>query len=500
MNIKDDFILKNIHEGYLVGGSIRDFLMGKEVNDIKDRDITIKGAEKFAKKLAEQFDATFITLDNENKIYRLVLKDKENYLDIAEMCGNTIEEDLMRRDFTINAIAYDLKEEKFIDITGGIKDIKNKVIRGIKEENFIDDPLRILRAFRFSAVTGFKIDNDLMDILIKHKELILKPAKERIHDEIMKLFGGRGKYNWGKYNGGKYNGAKYNEDEYNGTAKVLLEMLDSGILEIVFPCVKEIKKIPSNSHHHLDLIHHVIETVKQIELQYESSEGEVLEHLNKVDFGGYPRINHLKLAGFLHDIGKPSTWTIEKDGECIWKYSDMMDYPNDKNYRHRFIKHDLIGAKMVAPILKELKFSNKQIEYISEMIRQHIYPSSVISAPNADKKIMMRYIRKMGENVIDNIILAKADRMSAQGPAVTKEMTENNINGLNKLLDFYLEVKPTLKPLPKLLDGREIMQILKINQSPILGKIITELHEAQLNEEVNSKEEAIEFIKKYNSK
>lgn len=474
MNIKDDFILKNIHEGYLVGGSIRDFLMG--ANDIKDRDITIKGAENFAKKLAEKFDATFITLDDENKIYRLVLKDKENYIDIAEMCGDTIEEDLMRRDFTINAIAYDLKEEKFIDITGGCRDIKNKIIKGIKEENFTDDPLRILRAFRFSATTGFNIDKDLMDILIKHKELILKPAKERIHDEIMKLFGG-----------------KY-------TAKTLIEMLNSGILELIFPCAREIKEIPSNSHHHLDLIHHVIETVRQIELQYESSSEEVIEHLNRVDFGGYPRINFLKLAGFLHDIGKPSTWTIEKDGECIWKYSDKTDYPNDKTYRHRFIKHDLIGAKMVVPMLKELKFSNKQIEYISEMIRQHIYPSSVISAPNADSKIMMRYVRKMGNNVIDNIVLAKADRMSAQGPAVTKEMTEANINGLNKLLDFYLEVKPTLKPLPKLLDGREIMQILGINQSPTLGIIINELHEAQLNQEINTKEEAVDFVKKYKSK
>ena len=458
MNIKDDFILKNIHEGYLVGGSVRDFLMGKGVNNIKDRDIAIKDAEKFARKLAEQFDATFITLDGENKIFRLVLKDKENYLDIAEMCGESIEDDLKRRDFTINAIAYDLKDENFIDITGGIEDIKNLVIRGIREENFIDDPLRILRAYRFMAVTGFGINEELEKFLIEHKSLLSSPAKERIHDEIMKLFGG-----------------KY-------TSETLLKMLDDEILELIFPCVKEIKKIPSNSHHHLDLIHHVIETVRQIELLYQKTDAEIKEHLNKIDFGGYPRINHLKLAGFLHDIGKPSTWTIEESG------------------RHRFIKHDLVGSKMVVPMLKELKFSNKQIEYISEMIRQHIYPSSVISSPNPDKKIMMRYIRKMGENVLDNIILAKADRMSAQGPAVTKEMTEANINGLNKLLDFYLEIKPTLKPLPKLLDGHEIMQILGISQSPELGKIINELHEAQLNEEVNSKEEAIEFIKKYNSK
>ena len=150
---------------------------------------------------------------------------------------------------------------------------------------------------------------------------------------------------------------------------------------------------------------------------------------------------------------------------------------------------------MVKPLLKELKFSNKQIEYISELIRNHIYPSSVISAPVVDNKIMMRYVRKMGDNVIDNIILAKADRLSAQGEAVTKEMTDANLGGLDKLLAFYLEVKPTLKPLPKLLDGKEIMDILGIEQSPILGKIINELHEAQLNCEVNTKDQAVIFVK-----
>ncbi len=459
MNIKDDFILKNINEGYLVGGMVRDFLMGTNIEKIKDRDISIKGAEEFSKKLAQSLNATLITLDNENKIYRLILKDKENYLDISEMCGNSIEEDLLRRDFTINAIAYDLKNEKFIDVTNGTEDIKTKQIHIIKEKNLTDDPLRILRAFRFMATLGFTIEDETLSMLKKHVSLIVNPAKERIHDEIMKLFGGI------------------------NTSDTLNKMFDIGLLELIFPCVSDMKKVPKNSHHHLDLIYHSIETVRQIELQYANAKNEVKEHLDRVDFGGYPRINYLKLAGFLHDIGKYSTWTIETE--------------NGKE-RHRFIKHDIIGEKMVIPLLKELKFSNKQIDYVSNMIRFHIYPSNVISSPNLDNKVMMRYIRKIENNVIDNIILAKADRLSAQGPDITKEITEANINGLNKLLDFYIEVKPTLKPIPKLLDGNDIMRILNIKQSPLLGEIIKELHEAQLNQEINTKDDAVEFIKKYN--
>ena len=451
MNIKDDFILSQINEGYLVGGSVRDFLMEKGFS--VDRDIAIKNAENFAQKLAKQFDATFIVLDSENKIFRLVLKDKINYLDISELQGGSIEEDLLRRDFTINAIAYDLKEEKFIDTTGGIKDIETKTLRHIKDENFSDDPLRVLRAFRFQSVTGFEFSEDLKLAIEKFIPLAMNPAKERIMYEIMKLLGG------------------------NFASKSLLMMDDYGLLEKIFPNVVEMKKVTPNTHHHLDLFHHVVETVRNIECFYLNGTEEVKEHLDNTDFGGFPRINHLKLAGFLHDLGKFSTWTIEESG------------------RHRFIKHDDVGAKMCQPLLKELKFSKKQIEYISSMIKNHIYPSNVIVAPDLNEKVMMRYLRKMGADVIDNIILAKADRLSARGPAITDEIVKENLDGLEKLLNFYFEKKETLKPLPKLLDGFEVMQIKNIKQSPLLGKILNELKEAQINGDVVTKEDAIEFVR-----
>lgn len=450
MNIKDDFILKDINEGYLVGGSIRDFFTKK--CEFCDRDISIKGAENFARKLANKFGATFIELDNENKIYRIVLKDKINFLDISEMQGNSIEDDLKRRDFTINAIAYDLSNEKFIDVTGGLNDLKNKVLRHIDDKNFEEDPLRVLRAFRFYSMTGFEMTEELVKALKKYMPLALIPAKERINYEIMKLFGG----------------------DYASSA--LLKMDELGLLEKIIPQVKEMKNVPPNTHHHLDLFHHVIETVRQIEIIYAELSGFEKEHMDAVDFGGFPRINHLKLAGFLHDIGKYSTWTIEESG------------------RHRFIKHDDVGSKMVVPLLRDLKFSKKQIEYVSCMIKNHIYPSNVIVAPILNEKVMMRYVRKMGENVVDNIILAKADRLSAKGVDITEEVINSNINGLNKLLEFYLSKKDSLTPLPKLLDGREIMTLLNIKPSPKLGEIISALNEAQLNGDVTTPEDAKNFV------
>lgn len=450
MNIRDDFVLKEINEGYLVGGSIRDLFTKNCV--FCDRDISIKGAENFARKIANKWDGTFIELDSENKIYRVVLPDKINFLDISELQVNIIEEDLKRRDFTINAIAYDLANDKFVDVTGGLKDLENKVLRHIDDKNFEDDPLRILRAFRFYAVTGFKMTIELENALKKYLPLALNPAKERINYEIMKLFGG---------------------DFASGA---LLKMDEFGLLEKIFPCVTEMKKVPPNTHHHLDLFHHVVETVRQIEILYNEISGFEKEHLDAIDFGGFPRINHLKLAGFLHDIGKFSTWTIEEGG------------------RHRFIKHDDVGSKMVVPLLRDLKFSKKQIEYISCMIKNHIYPSNVIVAPSLNEKVMMRYVRKMGDNVVDNIILAKADRLSARGVDITEEIVNANISGLDKLLDFYLSKKDTLAPLPKLIDGREIMEILNIKPSPKLGEIINAVNEAQLNGDILTHEDAVRFV------
>ncbi len=445
MNIKDDFVLKNINEGYLVGGAVRDFLMGKTT---VDRDIAILGAEEFAKKI----NGTFIVLDEENKIYRVVLEDKINYLDISELQGGNIEEDLLRRDFTINAIAYDLKKEEFVDVTGGLNDLKNGVLRHIKDENFEDDPLRVLRAFRFISVTGFEMAEELKTAINKYKHLAFNPSKERIMYELLKLFGGK------------------------NASKTLILMDEFGLLEKLVPYVTEMKKVPPNTHHHLDLFHHVVETVRNIEELYENSSDSVKQHLDQIDFGGFSRINHLKLAGFLHDIGKYSTWTIEENG------------------RHRFIKHDDVGAKMCVPFLRSLKFSKKQIEYISCMIKNHIYPSNVVAAPDLNEKVMMRYLRKMENNVIDNIVLAKADRLSARGEAITEEIINNNLNGLDKLLNFYLEKRETIKPLPKLLSGYEVMELKGIKQSPELGNIIKALNEAQLNGEINTKEEAIEFV------
>ncbi len=459
--IQNDEIIKLIipyiqHEqAYLVGGYIRDLFMDKQSPD-RDLIICTEDIELFAKNLADNLEAHFIELDSINKIYRVVLPDKINYIDITAPIENDLQKDILRRDLTINSIAFSLNYNKFIDITGGLDDIKNKKIKGITDTNFEDDPLRLLRIFRFHATTGFDIDEHLITLAKKLNTRINEPAKERVNVELLKMF----------------------EGEY--TVSALQKLDESGILEEIFPIYKEVKKIPPNSHHHLDLFHHLVETVNQIQIYYNQAPEIIKKYLEDKAVGGVKRLAFLKLAGFLHDIGKPSCWTIEED-----------------TGRHRFIKHDEIGSKLAVPILKKLKFSKKQIEYISTLVKYHIYPSSLVSAPDVNDKAFLKFYRKMDGVIIDVIILAMADRLSARGEKVTDEMVEHNINGLKKLADDYLRMQNDIKPLEKLLDGIDVMEILNIPQGPKVGEIIEALQEAQLNGLIRTKEDAVIFIKLY---
>ena len=459
--IENDEVIKLIKpylkdvEAYIVGGFVRDVLMNKKS---PDRDLILCGCdvEKFSRELADKLNAHFIELDSVNKIYRIVLENKIDYIDITMPIENDFEKDIKRRDLTINAIAYNLKTSEIIDLVGGVDDIKNKKIKGICDKNFEDDPLRLLRIFRFNAKTGFEIDESLIELSKRLYKRINEPAKERVTVELLKMF----------------------EGKYCDLA--LLKLDECGLLEEIFPIYKEVKKIPPNSHHHLDLIHHLIESVRQVQMIYEKSSEEVKNYLETIKYGSVQELAFLKLATFLHDIGKPSCWTIEED-----------------TLRHRFIKHDEIGSKLVIPILKDLKFSKKQIQYVQTLIKYHIYPSSMVSAEDVTDKAFMKFYRKMEGYVIDLIILAMADRLSARGEKITEDIVNKNINALTKLLNDYLEMRKNIKPLEKLLDGRDIMELLKIKQGPQLGEIINALKEAQISGNVTTKEEAINFVIEY---
>ena len=427
-SVSELFSGKNV---WLVGGYIRNYLIKSKISF--DRDIVVlDGAKDLALKIAEKSNGTFVELDSENEIYRVVLPDKKNYFDVAKALDNDILHDAKRRDFTINSIFYDFSRDEFYDPLNGISDIKNKTLRTFDFQNLKDDPLRFLRYYRFMAALNFKGDDELTNFIKENFHLIKNVAPERITAEIMHIF----------------------ESPY--LVETLLKMFDDGILELVFPFVSKIKKIPPNTHHHLDLVHHSIETVKNIRADKPL----------------------LKLAAFYHDIGKPSTWTIEESG------------------RHRFIGHDTKGGELVKEELAALKFSQSQINYISKMVRYHIYPAALANSTD-NKKAYARFVRKMGADTEDIIELSRADRLSARGVAVSDEMVDRALNHLDNLLKYYEDVKFIAQNPKPLLDGQEIMQELNIKPSKKVGEIIEELIENQLMGSLKTKDGALKYIQKF---
>lgn len=445
-------------ELFLVGGYIRDILLGRECFD---KDYAVKGesAISFAGKVAKTFGGYFVLLDEEHDIARVVLSDKKNTLDFAGCVGQDINTDLRNRDFTINAIGCKIEKNKseLIDLLSGIEDLKKKIIRIIDEKNIIDDPLRVLRAYRFAAQFGFSIEKTTLELIEKHKSLITLVSIERITQELIKLF----------------------EGDFAG--KNLYLMNNSGLFDEIFPELIPQRKIPPNLHHHLGLLEHSIESVKQMENEINNFPDWAKEHLYREFSSGIKVISLLKLATLFHDIGKPPTWQIDEAG------------------RHRFIKHEELGSEMVLDVLKRLKFSKNNMKYVAKLIKYHMYPSQLLNEglENLSEKATMRMFRRIGDDMPELILLGMADRLSARGSEITDEIVEKNIQGLYFLLEKYKKSQEEVRTIPKLIDGNEVMDILGIPPSPILGKILKDLHEAQISGDVNTREEALEFIKVY---
>ncbi len=436
-------------ELYLVGGYIRDILLQRECFD---RDYAVKGfsAIEFAKKAAELLGGTFVLLDEIHDIARVVLPDKINTLDFAGCVGKDIYSDLLNRDYTINAIACELKPEgdEIIDPLNGSEDIKNGLIKAIAEKNFVDDPLRLLRAFRFAAQFGFIIEERTLELINTHCKLINNVSAERINVELMKLLASE------------------------NAAKNLVLMKNTGILFEIFPELIPQKNVPPNLHHHLWLIDHSIETIRQVE-----------NHIN--DFPvPTEKIAILKLSALLHDIGKPSTWSIDENG------------------RHRFIKHEDVGSEMVVDVLKRLKYSKKDIKHVSLLVKNHLYPSQLIreGIENLSEKSIMRFFRKINDDVPELLVLALSDRKSALGPEITRDIVERNTNGIYKLLEKYKDAQEEVKTLPKLASGEDVIRILGIAKGPQIGRVLKALKEAQISGDISTQGEALEFIKSLNYK
>ncbi|MGM0470715.1 MAG: CCA tRNA nucleotidyltransferase [Bacillota bacterium] len=434
---------------FVVGGAVRDYLLQTELKDI---DLVMqKDVEQVARKFADQLSGSFVELDAERKIYRVV-DDGFNY-DFAPLTNNSIKSDLLRREFTINALGCGLDVFKLqnrdeilanlIDPTGGLEDLKQGVIRAVSSDVFSADPLRVLRAVRFRAELDFEITTPTEELIQESVSKIDKVARERIQVELMKLLATTK----------AAENVEYLEEQFL-------------LLSVLIPEVDKMKKAGRCKYHQEDLWTHSLFTLKQLEnlLTKEFWQQEIEEDM----------LSALKLAALFHDIGKLETET-KVNGEI------------------HFYNHHQVGANYITPVLRKLSLSRQQISYIRTLIRYHMRPLFLYNANNLTIKGKYRFFLAVDDLVGDVVVLAAADMLATC-------ILNDQITEIDDTLTFFQQLLREVKELAKrtaedLIDGSTVMEELGIEEGKKVGRVLKAVKEAQAEGLVNSHQEAIEYIK-----
>ncbi|MBI5074606.1 MAG: CCA tRNA nucleotidyltransferase [Nitrospirae bacterium] len=448
---------KGMPEGgqcYLVGGTVRDLLMNA---DPKDLDLVCKNAKKLAMSIADQKNAAVVMMGKkaEEPCYRVVDKDNcDEFLDISEMRGDAIKEDLSRRDFTINAMAIRLHgygtAGELLDPFHGREDIQQKTVRMVSTESFVSDPLRILRAFRFAGMLGFTIEVHTLKEMQRNVALLKLVSVERIVAELQYILLTSRSSIWFR------------------------QMDDMGILKVILPEIVPMKGCQQNWYHHKDVWEHSLLVMEQVE--------DILSDLSRFGDTGAgiagvldeEKTVLLKLAALLHDIGKPSTGGIKPGTDRIIFYG-----------------HDKSGAEIMKNLAGRFKLSSSSKEFLVRLVAEHLRPLA-LSSPKAKAAARMRWFRKMRDNAVPALILSMADVMSSLGPASGEDYREHFIAwAVGSLQEYFASLKPKLEA-PLLINGNDLIG-MGMQPGIALGRMLYRLRFAQDLSKITSRQEALEL-------
>jgi poly(A) polymerase len=415
------------HELALVGGPVRDALLGRTGWGEGDLDFTTDAHPEVVLDLLDGIvDTTwdvgirFGTIgarasDHEIEIttYRAEQYDPESRKPEVDF-GTSLEGDLHRRDFTVNAMAIRLPEMTFVDVFGGLEDLAARVIRtpGTPAESFSDDPLRMMRAARFAAQLGFSVAPDVVEAMTAMAGRIEIVSAERVRVELMKIV--------------------MSSDPRRGLAL----LVDTGLADHVLPELPLLRLEEDEHHHHKDVYEHTLTVLEQ---------AMVLEDEHEPASDPDPV---LRLAALLHDIGKPRTRRFEADG------------------RVSFHHHEVVGARMTRKRMQALRFSNEMTDEVSRLVELHLRFHGYGTGEWTDSAVR-RYVRDAGPLLVRLHKLTRADsttrnRRRAAALQRSYDSLERRIAEL-AAEEELASIRPTL-------DGREIMRILDIAPGPVVGE------------------------------
>jgi len=455
---------------YLVGGLIRDALLGRETADI---DIAVAAdVPEIGPPLAEALYGKFIMLDAVNSIGRIILPDWT--IDIAAFTGK-IEDDLKRRDFTINAMAVDLQQltaesqdAMLIDPFGGRLDLDRGLIRMVTPTIFRDDPVRLLRAVRLAAELDFTIEKEAEIEIEQAAPLIAAVPGERVREEFLRLLNAS--------HGGQ----------------VLADMENWGLLTALIPELRPLKGVAQPKEHHWDVFEHSLKTVSAVDFilhqgVWEYQDRNILalvpwnetiaEYFDRAVSSGSTRRSLLKLAALLHDIAKPQTKAFDENGKM------------------RFLGHPETGAEVVESVLERLRFSAKEVRLVTLMVQHHMRPTQLSQDAMPTQRAIYRYFRDAGDAGIDTLYLSLADHLAARGPGLLPDQWEAHTAQVAHVLQAHFQQKMT-EPV-RLIDGNDLINVFGMKPGVEMGALLEEIKEAQAAGELTDRAAAMEYARKH---
>lgn len=445
---------------WLVGGAVRDAALGRPVVDV---DLAAAGAgRELARAIADAAGGHAFELSAEFGTWRAVAPAEAWHIDVTRLRADSIEADLALRDFTVNAVALPLADAAAdpIDPTGGLGDAERGVLRAASERSFTDDPLRILRAARLAAELGFEVAEETSALARDAASRAGEPAGERQLSELRLLISAT--------------------DPIRG-----LDVLDAlGATAAVLPEVEAMRGVEQNPNHHLDVLGHTIEVLRQLlalegDLQPLAGEREpeLRQLLAEPLADGFTRAEALRLGALVHDVGKPAT-RDEGRGSVT------------------FIGHDHEGARIVAGICQRLRASRALDAYLRGVTLHHLRLGFLAGERPLAPRRVHEYLRATEPVSADVTLLTVADRLSArgEGPIASPEMVSAHLELAREMLAAALDRRrdgPPRSPIA----GDELAAELGIEPGPELGRLLDEIEAAVYADEVKGRDDAVELAR-----
>lgn len=450
---------------YVAGGAVRDWLMGLAAGDL---DFTVAGgALACARELARLLDGTFVLLDADEDVARVVWRGLT--LDVSAFRNGsvTIEEDLCQRDFTVNSMAVSLDPEsgglapdlRLIDPLGGAADLAAMILRANGEAGLLSDPLRLLRAYRFMATLGFVIDRQTAALIIEHGRLLLEPAKERVRHELDLLMGAPGAF-----------------------AAIKL-MARHGLLRVLFPELALGCGLIQPASHHLDVFEHSLEALAFMEkilalpgLYFPGQDGAfALDNA-----GNTARL--LKWAALFHDLGKPGSQRLLAG-------------------RITFYNHDRIGAAVFSAIADRFRWAGDDRRRVAKLIAMHMWPFHLSNARRRlgriSRKACLRLVRAAGPDLASLFALAMADSLAGQGAEKPLGLEADLAALFSEVGEVYdAHIQPTLAG-PPLLNGHDLTAVFSLKPGPLFREILDGLLVARVEGLINDRTQALLWVENF---